>query len=134
MVESKLDLNGKIIEEKVKTSTGETRVRKWQMGQVLGKGGFATCYEVRQVDSSTKVACKLVRKASLTEVRAKQKLMSEIKIHRQLKHQHVCQFQNFFDDEHNIYIMLEICPNETLLEMLQRRKRLEEIEVQCLAK
>ena len=134
MVEPKSDLNGKIIEEKVKTSSGETRVRKWQMCQVLGKGGFATCYEVKQVDSSTKVACKLVKKASLTEVRAKQKLMSEIKIHRQLKHQHVCQFQNFFDDEYNIYIMLEICPNETLLEMLQRRKRLEEIEVQCLAK
>ena len=109
-------------------------MRKWQIGPVLGKGGFATCYELRQVDTNTKVACKLVKKASLTEVRAKQKLMSEIKIHRQLKHQHICQFQNFFDDEQNIYIMLEICPNETLLEMLQRRKRLEEVEVQCLAK
>ena len=38
-------------------------------------------------------------------------------------------FSNFFDDENCIYIMLELCPNETLLEVLQRRKRLHEIEV-----
>jgi serine/threonine protein kinase len=30
--------------------------------------------------------------------------------------------------------MLEVCPHESLHEMLTRRTRLEEIEVQCLAK
>jgi serine/threonine protein kinase len=30
--------------------------------------------------------------------------------------------------------MLEVCPHESLHEMLIRRTRLEEIEVQCLAK
>ena len=75
------------------------------------------------------MACKLIRKSTLTEARTKQKLVSEIKIHRQLKHPNVCMISNFFDDDNCIYIMLELCPNETLLEVLQRRKRLHEIEV-----
>lgn len=123
-----------IVEEKYKMPSGEMGVRRWRKGRVLGKGGFATCYEFTNLDNNVTWACKLVCKASLTANRAKQKLMSEIKIHRTLKHQNICQFHSFFDDNENIYIMLELCANETLHEMLTRRKKLEEIEVQCLAK
>jgi len=30
-----------------------------------------------------------------------------------------------------VYILLELCPNQTLSELLKRRKRLTELEVQC---
>lgn len=36
-------------------------------------------------------------------------MTSEIKIHRMLKHPHVVQFHNFFDDDLNVYIVLELC-------------------------
>ena len=57
--------------------------------------------------------------------------MSEIKIHRSLKHHNVCQFQHFFEDSENVYILLEICTNQSLNDLLKRRKRLHELEVQC---
>jgi polo-like kinase 1 len=56
--------------------------------------------------------------------------MSELKIHRGIKHGHICQFENYFEDADNIYILLELCPNETLAEVMHRRRILHELEVQ----
>ena len=58
-------------------------------------------------------------------------MMSEIKIHRSIKNQYVCQFQHFFEDSENVYILLELCSNQSMNELLKRRKRLHELEVQC---
>jgi polo-like kinase 1 len=72
---------------------------------------------------------KVVLKASLTKSRAKQKLMSEIKIHRSVHHQGVVKFEHFFEDAENVYIILELCSNQSMNELLRRRKRLHELEV-----
>ena len=69
--------------------------------------------------------------ANLTHRRVDLKLMSEIKIHRSIKHINVCQFQHFFEDAENVYILLELCQNQSMNELLKRRKRLHELEVQC---
>jgi len=60
--------------------------------------------------------------------------MSEIRIHRSLHHSNIVTFEHFFEDEENVYILLEICQNQTLNELLRRRRRLTELEVQnyCL--
>lgn len=57
--------------------------------------------------------------------------MSEIRIHRSLHHPNVVAFEHFFEDNENVYILLELCHNQTLNELLKRRKRLQELEVQC---
>jgi len=41
------------------------------------------------------------------------------------------QFEHVFEDQDNVYILLELCTNQTLNELLKRRKRLIELEVQC---
>jgi polo-like kinase 1 len=55
-------------------------------GRFLGKGGFAKCYEFTNLENKRVSAAKIIVKSSLTKSRAKQKLMSEIKIHRSLHH------------------------------------------------
>lgn len=57
--------------------------------------------------------------------------MSEIRIHRSLRHANVVGFEHFFEDSENVYILLELCTNQSLNEMLKRRKRLTQLEVQC---
>lgn len=57
--------------------------------------------------------------------------MSEIRIHRSLHHKNVVKFEHFFEDNDNVYILLELCHNQTLNELLKRRKRLTEMEVKC---
>jgi len=97
----------------------------------LGKGGFAKCFEVTNIENKRILAAKIIEKASLKKSRARQKLISEIKIHKSMHHPNVVNFEHVFEDQDNVYILLEICTNQTLNELLKRRKRLTELEVQC---
>jgi len=50
-----------------------------------------------------------------------------------MHHPNIVQFENFFEDDENVYIIMELCSNSTLNEQIKRRKRLTELEVQCFA-
>jgi len=129
------DPNGEsltIVEEKVVKVTGDIQIKKYTKGRLLGKGGFARCYEFVSLESKKVYAAKVVTKSSLVKSRAKQKLISEIKIHKALHHTNVVGFEHYFEDTENVYILLEMCHNQSLNELLKRRKTLTELEVQCL--
>ena len=53
-------------------------MKKYQKGKVLGKGGFATCYEVTDLEKNKILAAKIVSKASLTKKRALEKVCRKI--------------------------------------------------------
>ena len=57
-------------------------------------------------------------------------MITEIKIHKSLNNQNIVKFEHVFEDHENVYILLEICTNQTLNELIKRRKRLTEMEVQ----
>jgi polo-like kinase 1 len=80
------------------------------------------------MESNVLYAAKVITKASLAKPRAKQKLKSEIKIHKSMDHHRIVKFIKHFEDKDNIYILLEICKNKSLNDMVKRRKRLKEIE------
>lgn len=56
------------------------------------------------------------------------KLQREIEIHRSLTHENICEFKRCFEDERNVYILLELCPNLTLNHFVRSRGRLTEPE------
>jgi polo-like kinase 1 len=120
-----------IVEEKVVKYNGEICIKRYLKGKFLGKGGFARCFEFTNLENKRLSAAKIIQKSTLTKTRAKQKLMSEIKIHRSLHHNNIVGFEHFFEDAENVYILLELCQNQSLNELLRRRKRLHELEVQC---
>eukprot|EP00730_Choanoeca_flexa_P001126 TRINITY_DN10488_c0_g1_i1.p1 TRINITY_DN10488_c0_g1~~TRINITY_DN10488_c0_g1_i1.p1 ORF type:complete len:652 (+),score=201.66 TRINITY_DN10488_c0_g1_i1:146-2101(+) len=97
-------------------------------GSFLGKGGFAQCYKL--TDSVTKkvYAGKIVAKSTLTKHRAKEKLKTEIQIHRSLHHQYIVGFHSFFEDSDNVYILLELCSNQSMMELHKRRRGMSEPE------
>eukprot|EP00051_Salpingoeca_urceolata_P002091 m.329 g.329 ORF g.329 m.329 type:complete len:619 (+) comp118_c0_seq1:411-2267(+) len=103
--------------------------RRFHKGRFLGKGGFAKCYELTDVESGEVFAGKIVSKKTLTKHRALEKLNTEIKIHKSLNHPHVVGFHRFFEDESNVYILLELCSNKSLMELHRRRRALTEPEV-----
>jgi len=123
--------NTQIIEERISKVNGDVAVKRYAKGRLLGKGGFAKCFEVTNLESKKVLAAKIIQKSSLTKSRARQKLISEIKIHKSLHQVNIVNFEHVFEDQENVYILLEICTNQTLNELLKRRKRLTELEVQC---
>ena len=61
-----------------------TTVKRYQRGELLGKGGFAKCFRVTDIDTKEDWACKIVSKKSLTEQCHVQKLQKEITVHRSI--------------------------------------------------
>ena len=115
--------------EEVDPNTGA--VIRYERGKFLGKGGFAKCYELKRVDNGRIFAAKIFDKQGLSNGRSKKKLINEIKIHKKLNNANIVGFEKFFEDKDNVYILLELCSNQTLKELVKRRKRLNELEVQC---
>ena len=120
-----------IIEEKFLKPSGETFLKRYSKGKLLGKGGFAKVYEVINMETKQISAVKVMEKAALTKARVRQKFMSEVKIHKSLHHSNIVKFESYFEDTENVYILLELCTNHTLNDLMKRRKRLSELEVQC---
>ena len=125
------DSQDTVIIETLRKPNGDILHKKYSKGRFLGKGGFARVYEFTDLDSKAIIAGKIIEKNSLTKSRARQKLMSEIKIHKSLSHPNIVKFEHFFEDTENVYILLELCTNQTLTELMRRRKRLTEVEAQC---
>ncbi len=74
------------IKEEYKLANGTTAHKFWKRGALLGKGGQASCYEFTNSESHVKWACKVVQQKRVKHSVEKQKLMTEIKIHKMIKH------------------------------------------------
>ena len=124
------EIDDNIIIEKIPTNTGEPYIKKYKKIRLLGKGGFARCYELFDEETHKSYAVKIIKKTSLIKSRTKQKLISEIKIHKSLNHENIVKFEHYFEDAENVYVLLELCYNQTLHELVKRRKKLTELEAQ----
>ena len=102
--------------------------KKYQKGKFMGKGGFARCYELKDLETDQVLAGKIVPKSLLVKQHSKEKMSQEIAIHKTLKHNHVVQFFSFFEDDENVYILLELCRRRSLMELHKRRKAVTEPE------
>ena len=125
-----LDIGDNIIIEKIPKTADEFQIKKYKKIRLLGKGGFARCYELFDEETHRSLAAKIIPKTNLIKSRAKQKLINEIKIHKSIHHENIVNFEHYFEDKNNVYILLELCHNQTLHDLLKRRKTLTEIEVQ----
>ncbi|XP_030626175.1 serine/threonine-protein kinase PLK2b [Chanos chanos] len=98
-------------------------------GKVLGKGGFARCFEMTDLSSSKVFAAKIIPHTRVSKPHQREKIDREIELHRGLNHKHIVHFFHHFEDKDNIYILLEYCSRRSLAHILKARKVLTEPEV-----
>ncbi|ELU08789.1 hypothetical protein CAPTEDRAFT_99586, partial [Capitella teleta] len=94
----------------------------------IHQGGFARCYELTDVATKKIYAGKIVAKTLLTKPHQREKMTQEINIHRGVNHKHIVGFHGFFEDEDNVYILLELCRRRSLMELHKRRRNITEPE------
>ncbi|XP_018018894.1 serine/threonine-protein kinase PLK1 [Hyalella azteca] len=98
-------------------------------GRFLGKGGFARVHELTDLTTNVAYAGKIIPKSRITKPHHKEKIAREIEVHRQLQHKHVVRFHRYFEDDSNVYIILENCSMRSLVHVLKYRRTLTEPEV-----
>ncbi|KAL1005254.1 hypothetical protein UPYG_G00056700 [Umbra pygmaea] len=102
--------------------------KRYMRGRFLGKGGFAKCYEITDMDTKEVFAGKVVPKSMILKPHQREKMSSEIAIHKSLDNPHVVGFHGFFEDDDFVFVVLEICRRRSLLELHKRRKAVTEPE------
>ncbi|XP_010901426.1 serine/threonine-protein kinase PLK1 [Esox lucius] len=103
-------------------------MKRYMRGRFLGKGGFAKCYEITDMDTKEVFAGKVVPKSMILKPHQREKMSSEIAIHKSLDNPHVVGFHGFFEDDDFVFVVLEICRRRSLLELHKRRKAVTEPE------
>ncbi len=91
-----------------------TPVRTYTCGELLGKAAFAKVFEMIEDATWFSHAVKVVEKRGLTDESKKNKLLTEIRLHKRLKHKNVLNFVRHFQDEHFHYLVLERCHRYSL--------------------
>ncbi|XP_033244019.1 serine/threonine-protein kinase polo-like [Drosophila miranda] len=102
--------------------------RTYKRMRFFGKGGFAKCYEIIDVETDDVFAGKIVSKKLMIKHNLKEKTAQEITIHRSLNHPNIVKFHSYFEDVQNIYIVLELCKKRSMMELHKRRKSITEFE------
>ncbi|XP_065265522.1 serine/threonine-protein kinase PLK3 [Emys orbicularis] len=108
--------------------------RLYCKGRLLGKGGFARCYEMTDVNSNKTYAVKVIPHSRVAKPHQREKIMNEIELHRGLHHKHIVKFSHHFEDSENIYIFLEHCSRKSLAHIWKARHTLLEPEVRYYLK
>ena len=90
------------------------------MGRKLGKGGFAVCFEGRSKTTSEVFALKVV-KARVEQKKMMEKFRTELQIHAKMHHPNVVEFLRAFTIDEHTYVVLQMCPNGSLTEMVKTR-------------
>uniref|UniRef100_A0A1A8F740 Serine/threonine-protein kinase PLK n=1 Tax=Nothobranchius korthausae TaxID=1143690 RepID=A0A1A8F740_9TELE len=110
--------------------TGKT----YSKGKLLGKGGFARCYEMTDLSNNKMYAVKVIPQSRVSKPHQRDKITNEIELHRTLSHKHVVKFSHYFEDQENIYIFLELCSRKSLAHIWKARHTLTEPEVRYYLK
>ncbi|XP_033751628.1 serine/threonine-protein kinase PLK1-like isoform X1 [Pecten maximus] len=111
-----------------------TSGKRYLKGRFLGKGGFAKCFELTDVETKEIFAGKIVSKTLLVKQHQKDKMTQEISIHRSINYKYIVKFHSFFEDSDNVYILLELCRRRSLMELHKRRKAITEPETRYLVR
>ena len=64
-----------IIEEDCGKVGNDKVIKRYTRGRLLGKGGFARCYEITCHETGKVMAAKIIEKSSLKKKRSKQKVI-----------------------------------------------------------
>ncbi|KAL3449060.1 hypothetical protein BJX65DRAFT_274005 [Aspergillus insuetus] len=101
---------------------------RYSTGAFLGKGGFAICYEGTLLRNGRVFAMKVVR-SEMTQKKMAEKFRTELQIHSKMRHPHIVGFHRAFAFDQCIYVILELCPNGSVMDMVRKRKSLSLPEV-----
>lgn len=92
----------------------------YAVGKKLGKGGFAVCFEGRTQSTSEVFALKVV-KAKVEQKKMMEKFRTEMQIHAKMRHPNIVEFYRAFSLENHTYVVLEMCDNGSLTDMVKGR-------------
>ncbi|KAJ3235998.1 hypothetical protein HDU81_011269 [Chytriomyces hyalinus] len=102
-----------------------TRIEDYQIGAVIGRGGFAVVHQAvskHRNSYGADVAIKMIDKDVISRSNLTNRVQTELSIHSALSHPSILQLHTFFESPTHVYLVTELCPHGELYRYIQQRK------------
>ncbi|KAG8960709.1 hypothetical protein FRC03_006253 [Tulasnella sp. 419] len=100
-------------------TTGGGLFSQYQLGDVLGKGSFATVRKVYSKLNSESYACKIISKSRFAHnPKNKEMFDRELAILQTLRHHNITRLIEYFEDESSIFIVMELVGGGDMLDWI----------------
>ena len=106
--------------------TSPTKVGPYLLKEKIGAGAFSNIRIAIDVTTNKKYACKIIPKQILLEKGIKEQADNEILIMQNVSHPNIPKFYDIQCDSINNYIIMELCSEQTLLEIINKNKKIPE--------
>lgn len=101
----------------------------YDVGEVIGHGGFCCVRKAIHLDTGLPVAIKIVDKACLFDPKDRDRVDREVRVLRQLGgHVSIVALLETFESREYIYLVQEYCGGGSLLDLVRHKRRLSEDE------
>mmetsp|Transcript_6408 Transcript_6408/g.11143 ORF Transcript_6408/g.11143 Transcript_6408/m.11143 type:complete len:477 (+) Transcript_6408:1555-2985(+) len=105
----------------VKQTTGSVHL-KYEMVSEVGSGAFAKVHEAVQRETGAHRAIKVLPKLNLTD-EDKARFINEFELLRRTDHPNIVTLYEYYEDNHNFYLVQEMCSGGELLTIILNRQQ-----------
>uniref|UniRef100_H0V6D1 Serine/threonine-protein kinase 33 n=1 Tax=Cavia porcellus TaxID=10141 RepID=H0V6D1_CAVPO len=103
----------------------------YTFGRILGQGSFGMVFEATDKETDTKWAIKTVNKEKAGSSAVKL-LEREVNILKSVKHKHIIHLEQVFETPKKMYLVMELCEDGELKEILDRKRHFSENETKWI--
>ncbi|XP_016062096.1 PREDICTED: serine/threonine-protein kinase 33 isoform X2 [Miniopterus natalensis] len=115
----------------VRMDNGAALQELYVFGRILGKGSFGVVIEATDKETETKWAIKKVNKEKAGSSAVKL-LEQEVEILKRVKHEHIIHLEQVFETPKKMYLVMELCEDGELKEMLNKKGHFSENETRWI--
>ncbi|KAJ3204106.1 hypothetical protein HDU67_009773, partial [Dinochytrium kinnereticum] len=111
-----------------KTRPFATSINDYELGEMLGRGGFGFVFKARgrlgtSAQAHRDVAIKMIDKRLMRAANMSRKVANEVEVHWSLQHPSILRLLTYFEDDENVYLVMELCENGELYRYVQGRNQ-----------
>jgi serine/threonine protein kinase/tetratricopeptide (TPR) repeat protein len=131
--DTKSDTTKRLLFPLYKLSRGMIFADRYEVADILGKGGMGRVYRVLDREIDEDVALKLISPKITADEKLVELFRNELKLARKITHKNICRMYHFGEEAGTYYIIMEYVDGETLKTIIRRKGKLSENEALFIA-
>jgi serine/threonine protein kinase len=97
---------------------GEILGGRYRLLRCLGSGGFGAVFEAEEIDTSLRVAVKLLNRSALHDIRMRERFLQEARMIAELRSPHIVRLYDYAVNGRTPYLVMELVSGQNLGSLL----------------
>jgi len=103
----------------------------WELGEVLGEGGYSIVKLATNKETNQKAAVKIVRRVGISK-EDEESLLEEVRILKSINHPNITSVFDFFEEKKHFYVVMELLEGGELFDRIVKKSCYNEKEARDL--